>query len=138
MAKPLTKRKLDGTPYFRPPDVEANIDGAIDQSLDVLQRRLQVSNANAPDYLKSECLVHLLRLAIERGDQARITAVYEALARRVDRTLRNRLQDYSSSVAEQVRLDVLHVLNELFSRRSNTLDYYEAKFNKALKTLYTG
>lgn len=135
MAKPLTKRKLDGTLYFRPPEVEANIDGAIDQPLEALQSRLHATKT-APNYLKSECLVHLLRRAIEREDDARITAVHETLARRIDRTLRNRLLGYPPHIAEEVGLDVLYAVNELFSARSEELDYYEAKFNRALQTLY--
>jgi cysteine desulfurase len=61
MAQPLTKLTRTGQLYTRPPSVEAKIDQALTEDEPRLWTRLQVTDRRAPDYLTSECLVHLFR-----------------------------------------------------------------------------
>ena len=51
MALPLTKRSAkDGKTYTRPSDDEANIDGAIGNSLATLEQRLQIAQPTSPGF----------------------------------------------------------------------------------------
>jgi hypothetical protein len=60
MARPLTKHDGTGKPYARPPEIEAQIDAALAQDLVTLRRRICATGPASPDYLNSECLVHLV------------------------------------------------------------------------------
>ena len=130
MAKQLTQRKPDGTTYTRPPEVEANIDGAIDQPLDVIRQRLEIASVADPAFLTPECIVHLLRRASEDGDEDRQGILYEALMRRADHTLRNKIPDRDGFDAEEVRLEVTSELKCLVLIDAANLDFYECRFNR--------
>jgi hypothetical protein len=68
MANPLTKHSREGVLYVRPPEVESNLDGALDQETAVLIRRAQETDRHSRDHLKSESLVCLIRAALHGGD----------------------------------------------------------------------
>ena len=61
MARPLNKTKPDGAPYTRPPEIEAAIDAALGQDLEIVCDRARLRDRQAGTYLPSECLVHLIR-----------------------------------------------------------------------------
>lgn len=63
MARPLLKKTL-----ARPPGIERKIDIALTQDWATLSRRARETNPQSGDFLPSECLVHLLRDAIRRGE----------------------------------------------------------------------
>jgi DNA-directed RNA polymerase specialized sigma24 family protein len=135
MANQLTKKKKNGDTYTRPASVEANIDGATSQPLDVIRSRLVKSETN-PEFLTSECVVHLLRQALDHDDEERVAVLYEFLLRRVERILANHIPDGSVRDAEEVRLEVIHDLNALLAGKSESLDFYEVAFHRALRNLY--
>lgn len=136
MAKQLTKKTKEGKTYCRPPHVEANIDGAIDQPLDVIRRRCEVASDTDPAFLTPECIVHLLRRALEDRDEGRQGVLHDALMRRVDHTLRSKILDRNGFDAEEVRLEVTSELNGLIVNSAESLDYYECRFHRALRNLY--
>ena len=63
MIRPLTKRRGSGDRYTRPPNIEAVIDAALALDWPALHQRTFVRDRRSPDYLPSECLVHLIRKA---------------------------------------------------------------------------
>ena len=139
MANPLTKHSKEGVLYARPPEVESNIDGARDQETAVLMRRAQQTDRSSADYLKSECLVHLIRAAIRGGDESRYNTLLPILLSRCQTILSRKISD-SVPNAEHVREEVLCELSVLFAGEAgcdppNELDYYEVKFNHAFRTL---
>ena len=75
MAQPLSKKDGTGLLYKRDPEVEAQIDEAINLDLASLKQRLQVTDQNASSRLRSECLVHLVRHGRRQNDQALMSAV---------------------------------------------------------------
>ncbi len=139
MANPLTKRSREGVLYVRPPEVESNIDGALDQDTGVLIRRAQETDRASSEYLRSECLVHLIRAAICGGDDARYNALLPILLSRCQAILNRKVSD-SVPNAEHVREEVLCELGVLFAAEAgseppNELDYYEVRFNDAFRTI---
>ncbi len=139
MANPLTKHSKEGVLYARPPAVESNIDGAVEQETAVLIRRAQETDRGSPDYLRSECLVHLIRAAIRGGDDSRYNALLPILLSRCEAILKSKISQHVPN-AEYVREEVLCEFSVLFADEAedeppNELDYYEVKFNHAFRVL---
>ena len=139
MARPLTKCDLDGALYTRPQVVEDEIDGVLGQDSTTLRRRLAVAERRSTGYLSSECLVHLIREARRRGDQARISAVVAVLLSRLEANLLVKIPDGLLPNAADLREEVLCQFSELFAtdgseENPNDLDYFECRFNRAFRT----
>lgn len=71
MIRPLTKCEPDGVAYLRPAGVEQQIGEALGHDLTELRQRLRITDRKSPGYLKSECLVHLIRQSLRAGQQAK-------------------------------------------------------------------
>jgi hypothetical protein len=139
MARPLTKYSKEGALYTRPPAVEANIDGALLIDLPTLRGRLLVTDKAAPDYLRSECLVHLVRDAHRSGDVTRRDGVFTVLLGRCEAILKAKISDRLPNAGELREL-VLSELGELLiadgtGDHPDELDFYECRFNLAFRTL---
>jgi hypothetical protein len=140
MARPLTKTEPDGTLYRRPAPVEAQVDEAVQLKLPDLRRRLLVTDRNDAAYLRSECLVHLLRHGRRAGNQALMSAVLPVLLSRCEANLLVTVPDGRMPDATSLRQDILDELTELFvldglGENPAELDFYECRFNKAFRTL---
>ena len=140
MARPLTKTEADGTLYRRPAPVEAQVDEAVQLKLPDLRRRLLVTDRNDAAYLRSECLVHLLRHGRRAGDQTLMSAVLPVLLSRCEANLLVTVPDGRMPDATGLRQDILDEFTELFvvdglGENPAELDFYECRFNKAFRTL---
>ena len=138
MARPLTKHK-DGVRYTRPAVVEANIDDALGADPATLRRRLVIVDRSASGYLRSECLVHLVRHAHRNRDEKTRDAILPVLLGRCEAILGTKVSDRLPNAA-QLREDVLSEACELLladgaGDQSDELDFYECKFNLAFRTL---
>jgi hypothetical protein len=136
MVRPLVKITEKGEPYTRSASVEATIDGALGQDWTTLAKRTRVIDPNAPDYLPSECLVHLIRDVLLRGDHRVATALMPSLLIRCESNLNRTVPDGAVHNAEAVREDILSNFQLLFTddAAEDALDYYECKFGRAFKT----
>ena len=137
MARPLMKTTEKGEPYTRLPSVEAKIDCALMQDWATLARRARIVDPKAPDYLPSECLVHLIRDAIRRGDHRVATVLMPPLLVRCELNLNKTVPDSVMRNAEAVREEILSSFQLLFTddAAEDALDYYECRFGRAFKTL---
>lgn len=138
MARPLTKHK-DGVRYTRPAAVEANIHDALRTDPNTLRRRLLITDKGASDYLRSECLIHLVREAHRASDDKRRDAALPVLLGRCEAILEAKVSDRLPNAA-RLREDVLSELCELLladgaGDNPDELDFYECKFNLAFRTL---
>ena len=139
MARPLTKRNKDGLHYARPRAVETEIEGALQDDLPTLRRRLLVMDKASPEYLRSECLVHLIRDALSTGDEHRRDAALAVLLGRCEAILKAKISDRLPNT-DKLREDVLSEFSELLAsdgtgKQPDELDFYECKFNMAFRTL---
>lgn len=140
MARPLTEKTQAGASYVRDPDVEAQTDEAMGLDLTRLKQRLRVANQAAPDYLRSECLVHLVRHGVREGNQPLVGAVLPVLLARCEANLTVKIPDGRLPNAVDLRETVLGELSEMFAdecsgNSTGELDYFECKFNSAFRTL---
>jgi RNA polymerase sigma factor (sigma-70 family) len=137
MARPLRKTKADGTPYKRFPAIEAAIDAALRiQDLDILRRRAEVRDRRSPDYLPSECLIHLIRDARWRDDKTAMNTLLPPLLDRCEANLKSKVPDGQIATAADLREQILGDFAELFAVDGSPhdryqLDFFEIRFNMA-------
>jgi hypothetical protein len=120
MARPLEKKTTDGKLYKRPPVIEAATDAVLAQDLATQRRRALIRDRQNSEHLPSECLIHLVREAKRRGDDA----------------ARDQLLPLLLAGAVQLREDILGDFAELFAidgspEDRHELDFFEVRFNKA-------
>ena len=140
MARPLTKTVPGGALYTRPFAVEAQIDEAICLSRTDLLTRLLIVDRKAPGYLRSECLVHLVREGRRSGDQQLMSAVLPILLVRCEANLFVKVPDGGILDAASLRQEILENLTDLFVTDGmddfpDELDFYECRFNKSFMAL---
>lgn len=140
MARPLTKTKAGGGLYTRPTAVDAQIDEAVSFSRSDLHTRLLIADRNAPRYLRSECLVHLVRQGRRSDDQQLMGAVLPVLLGRCEANLLAKVPDGGMPDAASLRQKILENLVDLFVTDGmgdlpDELDFYECRFNMAFRAL---
>ena len=142
MVRPLTKRTGSGDRYTRPPNIEAVIDAALALDWPALHQRTCVRDRRSPDYLPSECLVHLIRKAHWDRHETIRDQLLAILLGRCEATLAATLPDGRVPNAAYVRDEALGRLGELFAEdgtgeNPDELDYFEVRFNAAFAALRT-
>lgn len=134
MARALLKVTKGGVGYRRPPDIESRIDAALAQNRDEQIRRARITNQDDPDYMCSECLVHLVREARIAGDKRMLDRLMPHLIERCVRRLKMTVPA-SIANAQNVREDILQSFCMLVAHAgtdedSTGLDIFECRFNK--------
>ncbi len=139
MARPLLKTNEKGV-LTRPPGIEAKIDEALKHDWATLSGRARVADPRSLDFLPSECLVHLIRDAIHRGDERIARVLMPQFLIRAEANLLRTVPDTRMRDAESVRQEILSDLALMFTQdgsegHEDELDYYECKFLRALRFL---
>ncbi len=143
MVNPLTKvRKRDKKTYERPAEIEQAIAALLEKSRAEVRSLLSIRSRKDPDYVPSECLVHLIRATRSDNDQAFFDALYGELLRRIVRVLpkpeerSSEGEEAINAQREQVRDDVRDRFTAWLAadRResSDTLDIFECRFDYAV------
>lgn len=139
MARPLQKRRPDGTPYTRPQQIESAIDDVL--ALDPAERiaRAELRDRGAAGFLPKEVLVHLIREAKRNDDQTSLNRLFKILLHRCEAILLHQVPD-SYPHAWDIRADTLSRLGELVAiDESGTdpyrLDFFEVRFEQAFLLL---
>lgn len=141
MVRVLTKQnKKTGVPYIRPTAIEAHIEDVLRDDFPRLLQRLSVTDKASPEYLTSECLVHLFRDAFRTGDDPRRDAVLVVLLGRCEAILKTKITKRLPN-AEALRDYVLSEFSDLLAsdgtgKVPDELDFYECRFNLAFRALY--
>ena len=139
MARPLLKKNGKAV-LTRPQDIEGKIEIALTQDWATLSRRARETNPQSGDFLPSECLVHLIRDAIHRGEDRIARVLMPQLLKRAEANLERTVPDSRIRDAESVRHEILSDLAMMFTQdgtegHENELDFYECKFLRALRFL---
>jgi hypothetical protein len=142
MAEPLTKRTKSGALYSRPAAIEAAIDKALALDRLTLERRAAVVDKNSPEYIATECLVHLVRKRHREANAPGRDQLLNLLFQRCVSSLVRALPDDRAPNAAYIRDEALGRLGELFAEdgtgdNPDELDYFEVRFNSAFAALRT-
>lgn len=140
---PLTRHQRDGTLYTRRVDVEQQLAGLIGLSREAVLSALQIRDATSGNYVRSECLVHLIRAARHDSDHSYFDALYRELARRIDMTLPRAAGErvgeienvHAGNARDHVRDALIEKIAEDRARPGTDLDYFEVMFAGALFAL---
>ena len=146
MPQPLRKKKEGGSLYARSPDVAASIDALLVLGRDDLLERCKISDSRHPDFVKSECILHFVRLAKTDNDDVHFEELFKILRTRVLRALPavERFSEEGTNVsvqasAVQIRDEVLFRFHELLcldrADYDERLDYFEIRFDGAIANL---
>ena len=139
MVRPLSKRKKDGKLYVRPEAVEEQIGDALGEDAEALRRRLRIHDSESPGYLRTECLVYLVREGTRTGDDRLVNATLEGILVRC-RSMLKTMVSASLPDVEEIREKVLHQVSLVLARgvantAANNLDFYECNFYQAVRAI---
>ena len=81
------RRRSDGTLYQRRPEIEAALVSLLDQTQDEIAAALQIRDSMSPNYIASECIVHLIRRTRQDNHPAHFERLFMELMRRIQATL---------------------------------------------------
>ena len=134
MARALQKVTKKGADYRRPPDVEASIRRALGEDLPEHLRRARISDPRDPDFMRSECLLHLAREARITGNRRALDKLLPLLLKRCARRLETTIPGSHANAAEK-RQELLNEFGLLLANAgthqdSTDLDIFECRFNK--------
>jgi hypothetical protein len=141
--KPLTKRRSDGTTYTRRADVEQALAMLTMQPRENIVAALKIRDKLSPHYVKSECIVYLIRSTREDNDDGYFNELYSELMRRLASALprasggsAGRSEDiHDAAGRERVRDTLVAKLIEDRTEPGSALDYFEVMFDAAVAAL---
>jgi RNA polymerase sigma factor (sigma-70 family) len=132
MPKSSIKRK--DHKYVRPAEIQKKIDTALGLPMAELEKCLEIKDRSATLYLPSECLLHLVRRAQDRDDQAMMNAVLPVLLARCAAILKVKIVEDAYRDVVELRKDILGSFAELLAENDpNKLDFFECKFLLAFR-----
>jgi len=143
--KPLTKRRSDRALYSRRKDVEEALARLIEQSREEIIAALKIRDTSSPLYVKSECIVYLIRDTRHDNDESYFNDLYRELMRRLSSAL-PRVGGERIDVSERVHAaDARDRVRDTFVRKliedraepGAALDYFEVMFAGAIAALRT-
>jgi len=142
MIPPLRKRNENGELYVRRPETHAELEALYQLPIKEVAERTKATDADDPNYVSSECVVHFVRRSKDNGDSPPYEELFKVLRQRVLKALpvfENQLPDgkvgedpYQREVRDRVVdkfMEMLCIDREGYDER---LDYYEVMFNSAL------
>lgn len=142
---PLRKRRDDNTLYFRRSEVEAALPVLVGLSEQALADRARILDPEDPNYLSSECVLHLLRRKDLSNDalrelfvaiRQRILRAVPVVPQRVAGVKRPTERSSDQEIQESVLQKFLEMLcNERKGNYEERLDFFECEFNCAVASL---
>jgi hypothetical protein len=144
LAEPLRKKKLeDGSIYQRPPNVEAALDVLLLLPIDEFVQRCAITSRGDPEYVPSECLLHVLRGVARLTNGDHFEALFGFLRQRilkalppVERFAPGDRRASESAAAADIRDAVLAQFDEMLCRDrldyEEHLDFFEVRFDMAI------
>ena len=136
LPEPLTRRNAGGDVYQRLATVDRQIQEVLKLDSEELRRRLEIRDEAAPDFLKEESLVYLIRYYRKVGHRQHVNDLSTCLVKRCAKLTYGGL----GSLAADVRDDgYSEVVEELFARildlDSDRGDFLQVRFWVVLERL---
>ncbi len=132
----LTHRNRDGVLYRREAAVEEQIAAALTLAPAALIERVHINDADAPGYLREECLVYLLREYAYAGETALVAALGEALLARCTGYIAGKLYALGPVARDDAFGEVVASLFDLIlDLESDRGDFLQVRFWVVLERL---
>jgi DNA-directed RNA polymerase specialized sigma24 family protein len=142
---PLRLRKVDGSAYSRPPEIEATLLVLSVLPGSELVERARINDSEHPNYLPSECVLYFVRYP-PGEDTNTHNELFKVLRQRVlvaipvmSRKVSGSGKPTENAVELDIREAVLHKFQVLLCKDRKDyeegLDFYECRFNAALASL---
>jgi len=137
------RRRSDGILYQRRPEIEAALVSLLDKTQDEIAAALQIRDSMSPNYIASECIVHLIRRTRHDNHPAHFERLFKELMRRIQATLPRftgeRLDSLENAHAAEARDRIQPaIIEKILQDRQEPgpgLDYFEVMFNDAVASL---
>lgn len=135
MPEPLKRRRIDGTPYERPAEIEDWLKKL--ETVDVVERLRQFATLSRKNtgYVPSEALIHFLRRAWAERMHGDFEKIFRILMKRVDQSLCSAISDSCMVGARSIREEIMGRFAERIAKdcqgHDGLLDFYEIRFDKA-------
>lgn len=132
--EPLTRTTTVGEVLKRRPEVEKQIKEVLLFGLDDLRCSLKETDYSKPEYLKSECLAHLLRHHQKLGDENMVSEVARALNARLIRTIEGHISFVSPNRKDECRDEIVtSIILPIIDLESDGGDYAQVSFGQWAK-----
>ncbi len=140
---PLTRTTRSGKALQRPARIQAEIAAALKLSAGEILKRA-AADPTTEASMSEECMVHLIRRDVRarsaprRGPRGPIILAEDLtplLLERCDRGLRRQVRGFPASAAAEIREEVLGRLAVSLAGSGNEADFFEVRFNLAMKRL---
>jgi hypothetical protein len=138
---PLRKHTRDGKLYTRHLIIESKIIELASLSRDDLITQCAIRQKDHPDYVPSECLLYFVRASRTDNSDTYFEKLYKLMAERVLRRCSKEASanDNKTHLTQLIRDEVNGRFGELLAKDrteySEQLDFFEVRFNQALKTM---
>jgi len=141
MPEALKRKKRDGTPYERPPEIEAWLKKLeTDEEAERLRQFTTLPRKN-PGHVPSEALVYFLRKAWADGMHVDFKNIFHVLMKRIEQSLCSVISDSRIAGAQGIREEIMCRFAERIAKdcngRARPLDFYEIRFDKAFAAFRT-
>ncbi|WP_439590285.1 RNA polymerase sigma factor [Hydrogenophaga sp.] len=141
MPAALKRKEMDGTPYRRPPQIQAWIEKL--EVVDAASRLPQFDGASRkhPGYVPTEVVLHFLRRAWIDGEKGQFEQIFRILLKRVELSLRSTIWNSRIGSATDIRDEIINRFVVLVTKdctsQADLLDFYEIHFDQAMVALRT-
>ncbi|MHB1214220.1 MAG: RNA polymerase sigma factor [Thiobacillus sp.] len=136
MPEALKRKRGDGTPYERPPEIE---DWLV--KLEAVEPPARLRQFDGVLRVPTEALVHFLRRAWADGEHVHFEKIFRILLKRVEQSLCSAISDARMDGAAEIRDEVRGRFLELITKdckeKPDLLDFFEIRFDKALVAIRT-
>jgi len=136
MPEPLKRKKKDGTPYERPPEIEALLEKLEVVNSSERLHQFETISKNNSGYVPSEVLIYFLRRAWVEGAKSDFEVIFRILMKRIENSLRSTISDSRKTDAHGIREEITGRFVERIAKdckgNSTYLDFFEIRFDKAL------
>lgn len=141
MPVPLKRKRRDGTPYERPPEIEDWLTRLETVEVSEWLRQFSSLSRKNADYVPSEALVYFLRRAWAEGMQGDFEQLFRVLMKRVEQSLCSAISDSRMAGARGIREEIMLRFAERIAKdcrgRVGLLDFYEIHFDQAFAAFRT-
>lgn len=133
--RPLTHRNKQGEVYQRTEAVEERIRSALCLKPAAMIEKAQIRDYKAPNYLREECLVYLIREYKSRGERRVVEELSAILLQRCSKYINEGVQnlhsedgDHSARVEHAFRDVVKELFDQILDLESDRGDFLQVRF----------